>query len=76
MQAQDQMTKGDLASATRTVELAMQKDPTLWLTYYMRARLLMRERKYGQAIEDCNWVLRNTRNSLKLRCFVRRRRPT
>jgi tetratricopeptide (TPR) repeat protein len=56
-QAQDQMTKGDLASATHTIELAMQKDPTLWLTYYMRARLLMRERKYGQAIEDCNWVL-------------------
>jgi hypothetical protein len=34
-QAQEQMKKGDLTSAARTTELAMQKDPTLWLTYYM-----------------------------------------
>jgi tetratricopeptide (TPR) repeat protein len=58
MQAQEQMQKGDLAGAARTIELAMQKDPTLWLTYFMRARLLARERKYELAIEDCNWVLR------------------
>ena len=28
-QAQDQMMKGDLAGAARTIQLAMQKDPTL-----------------------------------------------
>jgi len=36
-QAQDQMMKGDLASAARTIQLDMQKDPTLWLTYYICA---------------------------------------
>jgi hypothetical protein len=45
MQAQEQMQKGDLTSAARTIELAMQKDPTLWLTYFMRAKLFERERK-------------------------------
>jgi tetratricopeptide (TPR) repeat protein len=58
MQAQDQMKKGDLAGAARTIQLAMQKDPTLWLTYFTRARLFARQRKYELAIEDCNWVLR------------------
>ena len=56
-QAQDQMMKGDLAGAARTIQLAMQKDPTLWMTYYMRARLLAREGKYELATADCNWVL-------------------
>jgi hypothetical protein len=42
MQAQEQMQKGDLSSAARTIELAMQKDATLWLTYDTRTRILMR----------------------------------
>jgi tetratricopeptide (TPR) repeat protein len=58
MQAQEQMMKGDLASAARTIELAMQKEPTLWLTYYTRARLFDRQGKYELATEDCNRVLR------------------
>jgi Tfp pilus assembly protein PilF len=29
MQAQEQMQKGDLAGAARTIDLAMQKDPTV-----------------------------------------------
>ena len=57
LQAQEQMTKGDLASAERTIQMAMQEDPTLWLTYYTRARLFERERKYELAVADCNWVL-------------------
>jgi tetratricopeptide (TPR) repeat protein len=57
MQAQEQMQKGDLAGAARTIQLAMQKDPTLWLTFFTRARLFARQRKYELAIEDCNWVL-------------------
>jgi tetratricopeptide (TPR) repeat protein len=58
MDAQEQMMKGDLASAARTIELAMQKDSTLWLTYFSRARLSELEGKYKLVIEDCNWVLR------------------
>jgi tetratricopeptide (TPR) repeat protein len=57
LQAQEQMKKGDLVSAKRTIQMAMQEDPTLWLTYYMRARLFERERKYELAAADCNWVL-------------------
>ena len=56
-QAEEQMKKGDLTGAARTIQLAMQKDPTLWLTYFIRARLLVREGKYELAIVDCNWVL-------------------
>jgi tetratricopeptide (TPR) repeat protein len=56
-QAQEQMKKGDLTGAARTIQLAMQKDPTLWLTYFTRARLLVREGKYELATVDCNWVL-------------------
>jgi tetratricopeptide (TPR) repeat protein len=51
------MKKGDLVSAKRTIQMAMQEDPRLWLTYYMRARLFERERKYELAAADCNWVL-------------------
>lgn len=58
VQAQEQMRKGDLTSAERSVALAMQKDSTLWLNYYMRGRLFVREHKYELAIQDCNWVLR------------------
>jgi len=38
-QAQEQIKKDDLTGAARTIQLAMQKDPTLWLTYFTRARL-------------------------------------
>ena len=43
----------------------MQKDPTLWLTYFMRARLLARQRRYELAIEDCSWVLRKYPNFIE-----------
>lgn len=56
-QAQEQMQKGDLAGAERSVALALRVDPTLWLTYDTRARILMLEHKYELAIQDCNRVL-------------------
>lgn len=43
----------------------MQKDPTLWLTYFMRARLLARQRRYELAIENCSWVLRKYLNFIE-----------
>src|SRR5882724_5014847 len=58
LQAQEQLGKGDLKDGARTLVAAMRRDPTLWLTYYMRARLFWFERKYESAIRDCNWVLR------------------
>ena len=57
LEAQEQIMKGDLQTAERTLNEALQADPTLWLTYYMRARLLDRQRKYNLAIQDCNRVL-------------------
>src|SRR5437868_11792742 len=56
-EAQSQMQKGDLAAAERTLTLALQADPTLWLTYFMRANLCDRRHKYQSVVEDCNRVL-------------------
>ena len=39
LEAQTQMITGDLQAAARTIDEALRMDPTLWLTYFMRARL-------------------------------------
>jgi len=57
LEAQTQMTTGDLRAAARTIGEALRIDPTLWLTYFMRARLFVLQHKYESAIQDCNWVL-------------------
>lgn len=57
LEAQEQLAKGDVENAERTVNMALQTDPTLWLTYFMRARILVRQHKYELAIQDCNRVL-------------------
>lgn len=57
LKAQEQMQKGDLVNAERTVELALQADPALWLSYYMRASIRMQQHKYQSAIQDCNRAL-------------------
>ncbi|PYK72884.1 MAG: hypothetical protein DME44_03125 [Verrucomicrobia bacterium] len=51
------MATGDLRAAARTIGEALRIDPTLWLTYFMRARLFVLQHKYESAIQDCNWVL-------------------
>jgi tetratricopeptide (TPR) repeat protein len=57
IEAQTQMITGDLQAAARTIDEAFRVDPTLWLTYFMRARLFVLQHKYELAIQDCNWVL-------------------
>jgi len=57
LEAQDQLQKGDVENAQRSVNLALQADPDLWLTYFMRSRVFMRQHKYELAIQDCNRVL-------------------
>jgi tetratricopeptide (TPR) repeat protein len=58
LESQEQLNKGDVENAERSVNLALQEDPELWLTYFMRARIFMRQHKYELTIQDCNWVLR------------------
>jgi tetratricopeptide (TPR) repeat protein len=58
LESQEQLNKGDVENAQRSVNLALQEDPELWLTYFMRARIFMRQHKYELTIQDCNWVLR------------------
>jgi len=41
LEAQTQMITGDLQAAARTIDEALRVDPTLWLTYFMRARLFV-----------------------------------
>ena len=57
LEAQEQLAKGDLENAQRTVDLALQADPDLWLTYFTRARIFVGQHKYESAIQDCNRVL-------------------
>jgi len=42
LESQEQLNKGDVENAQRSVNLALQEDPELWLTYFMRARIFMR----------------------------------
>ena len=57
LEAQTQMGNGDLPAAGQTINEALRVDPTLWLTYFLRARLFVLQHKYERAIQDCNWVL-------------------
>jgi Tfp pilus assembly protein PilF len=57
LEAQTQMGNGDLRAAGEIINKALRIDPTLWLTYFMRARLFVLQHKYEPAIQDCNWVL-------------------
>jgi Tfp pilus assembly protein PilF len=47
------LNKGDIENAERRLNLALQADPALWLTYFMRARIFMRQHKYDLTIQGC-----------------------
>jgi Tfp pilus assembly protein PilF len=60
--AQDQLQKGDVASAKRNVDAVLQRDPTFWPALYVRAQIYSREGKYDLALKDCNEALRQDRS--------------
>src|SRR4051794_4277568 len=59
--AQHQLEKGDVASAKRTVDAVLQRDPAFWPALYVRAQIYSREGKYDLALKDCNEALRQDR---------------
>ena len=59
-QAQDQLFKAnDVAGAHRSVDAAIKADPTYWPALYIRAEVLIKERHYEAAIQDCRRFSRN-----------------
>ena len=59
--ASDALRNGDVATAKRNVDRALQIDPKLWPALYVRAEIYAGEGKYNLAIEDCNEALRQNR---------------
>jgi tetratricopeptide (TPR) repeat protein len=56
--ASSQLSNGDIASAKRNVDRALQIDPKLWPALYLRAQIFRKQGKYELAIQDCNEALR------------------
>ena len=59
--AQDQVRKGDLTGAMRSVETVLHADPKFWPALYVRAQIFAAQGKYELAIQDCNEALRQYR---------------
>jgi Tfp pilus assembly protein PilF len=58
MNGQSQLAKGDLAAAQRSLDAVIKADPTFYPAYYIRAEVFLNQRKYREAIQDCNEALR------------------
>jgi tetratricopeptide (TPR) repeat protein len=56
--AGEALRKGDIATAKRNVDEALNADPKLWPAFYMRAQIFAAQGKYELAIQDCNDALR------------------
>jgi Tfp pilus assembly protein PilF len=60
--AQDLLQKGNVAGAKRNVDTVLQRDPTFWPAFYVRAQIYSQEGKYDLALKDCNEALRQDRS--------------
>jgi Tfp pilus assembly protein PilF len=60
--AQDFLQKGNVAGAKRNVDTVLQRDPTFWPAFYVRAQIYSNEGKYDLALKDCNEALRQDRS--------------
>ena len=56
-QAQEQFLKGDLAGARRSVDAAIQADPSYWPALYIRAQIFIDQHHYEAAVQDCERIL-------------------
>jgi tetratricopeptide (TPR) repeat protein len=57
-QAQDQMLKGDLAGARKSVDAAIQTDSNYWPALFIHAEVLMDQHNYEAAVQDCERILK------------------
>ncbi len=55
---QNQLEKGDLEAAQRSLDTVIKADPTFYPAYYVRARVFLNQRKFQATIQDCNEALR------------------
>jgi tetratricopeptide (TPR) repeat protein len=58
MNGQSQLEKGDFAAAQRSLDAVIKANPTFYPAYYIRAEVFLDQRKYQEAIQDCNEALR------------------
>jgi tetratricopeptide (TPR) repeat protein len=58
MNGQSQLEKGDLEGAQRSLDAVIKADPTFYPAYYVRAEVFLHQRRYQEAIQDCNEALR------------------
>src|SRR5207245_2940983 len=56
-QGQAQFLKGDLVAARRSVDAAIQADPSYWPALFIRAQLLIDQHHYEAAVQDCERIL-------------------
>jgi tetratricopeptide (TPR) repeat protein len=56
--AEEQLKKGEVAAAHRSVDVAIQSDPTLYPALYTRAKIYSKEKKWTLALQDCSSALR------------------
>jgi len=55
---QNQLEKGDIEGARRSLDAVIKADPDFYPAYYIRARVFMHQHKYQEVINDCNEALR------------------
>ena len=58
MNGQSQLEKGDFAAAQQSLDAVIKADPTFYPAHYIRAEVFLDQRKYQEAIQDCNEALR------------------
>jgi len=58
---EEQLNKGDIAGANRTLDAVLKADPAFWPALYVRAQVFMAQGKYELAVQDCNEALRKYR---------------
>ena len=58
MNGQSQLEKGDLEAARRSLDAVIKADPTFYPAYYIRAEVFLNQRKFQEAVQDCNEALR------------------
>jgi tetratricopeptide (TPR) repeat protein len=65
MTAEKQLEQGDLENARRSVDAALQGDPSFWPALFTRAKIFIGQHKYELAVKDCTDALRQNRGFIE-----------
>jgi tetratricopeptide (TPR) repeat protein len=58
LDAQQHLENGDLTGARQLLDAVIQKDTTFYPAYYIRAEVAMQQRRFEDAVRDCDNALR------------------